>query len=346
MPNIASPLLDWYHQNRRILPFREEPTPYRVWISEIMLQQTRVTAAVPYFERFVECLPTPADLAACSEDELHKLWQGLGYYNRAKNLQKAAQIVCQQHGGQLPANYEALRALPGIGDYTAGAIASIAFGLAHVAVDGNVLRVFSRLLANEADIGLSTTKKQLSAEVQRCQPSDTPGDFNQALMELGALVCLAQNPHCLQCPLATLCQAKQLGIAQRLPTVSPKKPKTESDICVLILHDETGRVLLHRRPTKGLLAGLYEPFCKEGFFEKKEAETLLQPLFPGATLLEPLPKSRHVFTHRIWNLYGWQGVVVSSTSHVDNNNYIWANTAELHARYAIPNAFKAYRKLL
>ncbi len=343
MPAIAPPLLTWYHQNRRILPFREEPSPYRVWVSEIMLQQTRVSAALPYFERFVERLPTPAALAACSEDELHKLWQGLGYYNRAKNLQKAAQILVKEYGGALPADYEALRTLPGIGTYTAGAIASIAFGLPFVAVDGNVLRVFSRLLASHADIGLPATKKLLSEKVQREQPANAPGDFNQALMELGALVCTPQNPNCTQCPLCTLCEANRLALQGELPVVPEKKEKKKTKLCVLVLHNRHGHVLLHRRPSKGLLAGLYEPLCLEGSFSKAQAQSHLQTLFPGAFLQQQLPESRHIFTHRIWQLYGWQGLLPDASPALLGNDYFLVSGAELREQFAVPNAFKAYR---
>ncbi len=346
MQPIAPALLSWYHQNRRILPFREEPTPYRVWVSEIMLQQTRVSAALPYFERFMQRLPTPASLAACSEDELHKLWQGLGYYNRAKNLQKAAQIVVNKHEGELPACYEDLLALPGIGEYTAGAIASIAFGLAHVAVDGNVLRVFSRLQACYDDISLSATKKQFSTEVQKQQPADAPGDFNQALMELGALVCTPQSPNCKQCPLSMMCEACRLDVASELPVVAAKKPKVESPVCVLILHDSAGRVLLRKRPSKGLLAGLYEPFCLEGEFDREQAQLLLQQSFPGATLHDALPKSRHVFTHRIWKLYGWQGRLPENAEKFKDEACFLAGKEALKNTYAVPNAFRAYRDYL
>ncbi len=190
LPDIAPPLLRWYEQNKRTLPFRTVSTPYRVWVSEIMLQQTRVSAALPYFERFMAELPTVADLAACDPERLHKLWEGLGYYSRVRNLQKAAQIVMEQHGGALPADYDALLKLPGVGAYTAGAIASISFGLPVPAVDGNVLRVFARILNDGRDVTRPDVKKGLTACVMELQPPERPGDYNQALMELGALVCL------------------------------------------------------------------------------------------------------------------------------------------------------------
>ncbi len=201
MQEIAQPLLRWFDENKRSLPFRAHKTPYRVWVSEVMLQQgPRVAAVLPYYERFMRELPTVQALAACPPEKLAKLWEGLGYYSRARNLQRAAQAVVEQYGGELPASYEALRALPGIGDYTAGAVASLAFGLPYAAVDGNVLRVWSRLHADDADIS-AATKRRMAAEVQAAQPAQRPGDFNEALMELGALVCLPNGePLCGNAP--------------------------------------------------------------------------------------------------------------------------------------------------
>ena len=207
MENIAPALLDWFYKNRRILPFREDPTPYHVWLREVMLQQTRVSAVLPYYERFLAALPDIPALAACDEEKLHKRWEGLGYYSRVRNLQKAAKIVCEQYGGQLPADYAALRALPGIGDYTAGAIASISFGIPVPAVDGNVLRVFSRLYNDPGVITDPKVKKAFTARVMEHQPPEKAGDYNQALMELGALVCVPNGaPLCDVCPLAGLWQ--------------------------------------------------------------------------------------------------------------------------------------------
>ena len=209
MENISPALLEWFYKNRRSLPFREDPTPYHVWLSEVMLQQTRVSAVLPYYYRFLEALPDIPALAACEEEKLHKLWEGLGYYSRVRNLQKAAKLVCAQYGGQLPADYAALLALPGIGEYTAGAIASISFGLPVPAVDGNVLRVFSRLYNDPGVITEPAVKKAFTARVMEHQPPEKAGDYNQALMELGALVCVPNGaPLCGQCPLAESCLAR------------------------------------------------------------------------------------------------------------------------------------------
>ena len=225
MENIAPALLDWFYTNRRILPFREDSTPYHVWLSEIMLQQTRVSAALPYYERFLAALPDIPALAGCEEEKLHKLWEGLGYYSRVRNLQKAAKIVCAQYGGQLPADYNALLALPGIGEYTAGAIASISFGLPVPAVDGNVLRVFARLYNDPRLVTDPQVKREFTARVMEHQPPAKAGDYNQALMELGALVCLPNGaPLCEQCPLGTLCRARAAGTALSAPENAPQGP--------------------------------------------------------------------------------------------------------------------------
>ena len=226
MENIAPALLDWFYKNRRSLPFREDPTPYHVWLSEIMLQQTRVAAALPYYRRFLAELPDIPALAQCPEEKLHKLWEGLGYYSRVRNLQKAAQLLCERYGGQLPADYDALRQLPGIGDYTAGAIASISFGLPVPAVDGNVLRVFARLYNDPHMVTEPATKRAFTARVMEHQPPAAPGDYNQALMELGALVCVPNGaPLCGQCPLAELCLARAAGTTAQLPQKAKPKPR-------------------------------------------------------------------------------------------------------------------------
>ena len=258
MEPIAAPLLQWFNANKRLLPFRQEPSAYHIWVSEIMLQQTRVAAAIPYYERFIAALPDPAALAACEPDALRKLWQGLGYYNRVNNMQKAARIVCEQYGGDLPADYDALRSLPGIGDYTAGAVASIAFGIPVPAVDGNVLRVFARLYNDDADVMAPATKKAFTVRVLDQMPKATPGPYNEALMELGALVCIPGTPHCEECPLADLCRGYAAGRADQLPVKPAPKAKGKVPVTVALIESEQG-LLLQRRPARGLLAGLWQP---------------------------------------------------------------------------------------
>lgn len=341
--SITAPLLRWYHAHRRVLPFREDPTPYHVWVSEIMLQQTRVSAALPYYERFMAELPTVQALAACGEERLQKLWQGLGYYSRARNLQKAACIVVEEYDGELPASYEKLLRLPGIGEYTAGAIASIAFGLPHVAVDGNVLRVFSRLLACEEDITLPKTKQALAAEAQRHMPKNAPSDYNQALMELGALVCLPGTPKCEGCPLREQCTGFAAGIAPTLPRKTAKPPKKQVPVCIFVVHSPRG-VLLQQRPAKGLLAGLWQPPLFEGSFTKAQAQQKLEQLLPGIVLGNALPKATHVFTHRIWLLYGWQAA--ADINHAAPEGCVWVTPQMLQNQYAVPSAFAAYLPLM
>lgn len=336
---IAPALLAWYYQNRRILPFREDPTPYHIWVSEIMLQQTRVAAALGYYQRFMQELPSIEALATCSEQKLQKLWQGFGYYSRVRNLQKAAQIVVQQYGGQLPANYNALLALPGIGEYTAGAIASIAFGLPHVAVDGNVLRVFSRLLASKRDILQPAAKKWFTLQVQAQQPPQQAGDFNQALMELGALVCLPKNPQCGQCPLHNVCRGHQQGIAAALPCKTPKKPKVQQGISLFLVHRQ-GHTLLQQRPPKGLLAGLWQPLLAEQPLAPAEAEAFIRAIFAQAGPLQPLPPATHIFTHRVWNMQAWQCSVPANTA--APAGCVFASPGQIKTQYSIPGAFKAY----
>ena len=262
MENISSALLDWFYKNHRILPFRTDPSPYHVWLSEIMLQQTRVSAALPYYERFLAALPDIRALAACEEEKLHKLWEGLGYYSRVRNLQKAARIVCEQYGGQLPADYDALRALPGIGDYTAGAIASISFGIPVPAVDGNVLRVFSRLYNDDRLITDPKVKRAFTARVMEHQPPAAPGDYNQALMELGALVCVPNGaPLCAQCPLAHLCAAHAAGTALTLPRKAAPKARRIEPVTLALVRSPEG-VLLQQRPEKGAGRRLH-PRCRQ-----------------------------------------------------------------------------------
>ena len=235
MENISPALLHWFHANHRILPFRSDPTPYHVWLSEIMLQQTRVSAALPYYERFLAALPDIPALAACEEEKLHKLWEGLGYYSRVRNLQKAAKLVCAQYGGELP-------------------IASISFGLPVPAVDGNVLRVFSRLYNDDRLITDPKVKRAFTARVMEHQPPVAPGDYNQALMELGALVCVPNGaPLCAQCPLAHLCTAHAAGTALTLPRKAAPKARRIEPVTLALVRSPEG-VLLQQRPEKGLVA--------------------------------------------------------------------------------------------
>lgn len=346
MENISPALLNWFYANHRILPFRSDPTPYHVWLSEIMLQQTRVSAALPYYERFLAALPDIPALAACEEEKLHKLWEGLGYYSRVRNLQKAAKIVCEQYGGELPADYDALRALPGIGDYTAGAIASISFGLPVPAVDGNVLRVFSRLYNDDGLITDPKVKRAFTARVMEHQPPAAPGDYNQALMELGALVCVPNGaPLCEQCPLAHLCQARSAGTALSLPRKAAPKARRIEPVTLAVVRSPAG-VLLQQRPEKGLLAGLWQPVLWENeTLTPDEARARLAALGVTCTpdAAKALRPAKHVFSHIEWQM---QGYLLAADTQPAPAGCVWASPEQLTAEYTLPGAFKAYKKLL
>ena len=344
MGAVSEPLIQWFELNRRLLPFRQEPSAYHIWVSEIMLQQTRVSAALPYYERFVAELPDPAALAACDPDKLRKLWQGLGYYSRVANMQKAAQIVCRQYGGQLPADYAALRALPGIGDYTAGAIASIAFGIPAPAVDGNVLRVFSRLYNDPSVTTDPAVKKAFTVRVMEHQPPAAPGDYNQALMELGALVCVPNGaPLCEKCPLAGLCKARAAGTALELPRKAAPKPRKLEPVTVVLAESPEG-FLLQQRPEKGLLAGLWQPVLWEGEV-LPEAEILARlramGLDTGTAAPEALPAAKHIFSHIEWHMNGIRLIVPQQSAPA---GCVWASREALQNEYTLPGAFKTYKK--
>ena len=340
---IAQPLLHWFWANHRVLPFRSDPTPYHVWVSEIMLQQTRVAAAVPYYERFVQELPDIPALAACEEERLLKLWEGLGYYSRVRNLQKAARIVCEQYGGQLPGDLAALKKLPGIGDYTAGAIASIGFGIPAPAVDGNVLRVFARLYNDEGDIMQPAVKAATTQKVMAQQPAEAPGDFNQALMELGALVCTPGQPDCAACPLQALCLGRQSGNPARLPQKAPKKARKKCELTLCLAQDAAGRWLLQKRGEQGVLAGLWQPpVLAEEALDEKMALAAAQKLLPASVLLKEKPlKAKHIFTHLEWHMTAY---VMAVPCTPPPEGCVWASPAQLEQEYTLPGAFKTLRK--
>ena len=257
MAKFSEQILDWYALLGRKLPWRGHLDPYAVWVSEIMLQQTRVEAVVPYFERWMSRFPSVADLAAASEQDVLSLWEGLGYYSRARNLYKAAKIVMEDYGGELPCDLAALRKLPGIGRYTAGAIASMAFGLDVATLDGNLRRVFARVF-DVAELADSPAgEKILWALAEKHLPKGRAGDYNQALMDLGATICLPKNPRCLLCPLSGLCQARRLGIQEQRPVLKPKAAVPHYIVTAAVLWRD-GKILLAKRPSKGLLGGMWE----------------------------------------------------------------------------------------
>ena len=327
---LPIPLLQWYRENARVLPWRSDPTPYHVWISEIMLQQTRVAAVLDYYRRFLAELPTVADLAAVEEDRLMKLWQGLGYYNRARNLQKAARQIMEDHGGVFPDTYEAIHALSGIGDYTAGAISSIAFGIPEPAVDGNVLRVVARITGDDGDIMKPDTKARMGAALKRVMPVDAPGDFNQALMELGATVCLPNGaPLCDQCPAKEFCVARLTERTGELPVKAAKKARRVEERTVFLIFRD-GAVALRRRKSRGLLAGLWE----------YPNELSPAPCPVEALSLEQGPSGKHIFTHIEWHM---KAVLVQAAGDTLPEGWVWATLEELDRDYAVPNAFQAFK---
>lgn len=340
-------LLFWFERNARILAWREHPSPYYVWVSEIMLQQTRVEAVKGYFDRFIAELPDIRALALAPEERLLKLWEGLGYYNRVRNMQRAARIVVEQYGGELPADYEQLRQLPGIGAYTAGAIASIAFGLREPCVDGNVLRVCMRVTGSYEDITKEAVKKELTRRLRRVLPADRPGMFNQALMELGALICLPNGkPHCEECPVMHLCQAFHKDIVMELPVKPEKKARRIEERTVFLIRVPTGQeegLVLHRRPGRGLLAGLWELPGVEGYLEQEPAaQQLMSEYAPKQPItLRRLPDGRHIFTHVEWRMRCYEVRLLPERLPADCTVF---SKAELEQEISVPSAFECFKK--
>ncbi len=340
---IQNPLLKWYDNVKRSLPWREDPTPYHVWVSEIMLQQTRVEAVKPYYKRFMEALPDVKSLAEAEEEKLLKLWEGLGYYNRVRNMQLAAKQVMEQYGGEMPGEYEQLLKLKGIGSYTAGAIASIAFGKAVPAVDGNVLRVLSRYCMDEGLITDARVKKRVEEELLEIIPKDRPGDINQAMMELGAMVCLpGGQPKCGECPLRRNCKAHLKHRELEYPKKAEKKARVIEEKTILIIQD-ADRTVLRKRPPKGLLAGMYEFPSMEGYCEAEEVLQYLNYHGLKPLHIRPLEDSKHVFTHKEWHMKGYAIRVdeLASKSAV-TKEWLFVEPAETREQYPIPSAFAAY----
>ena len=345
-PTVVEALLAWYRVHHRPLPWRETRDPYRIWISEIMLQQTRVEAVKPYFARFLAAAPDPAALAAMEEARLYKLWEGLGYYSRARNLQRAAREIVERHEGVMPRTYEALRALPGIGDYTAGAIASIAYDLRVPAVDGNVLRVLSRLLACGEDISRDATKKAFAAALSPVVPPDA-GDFTQSLIELGATVCVPNGEaRCDVCPLAAVCRARAEGKVSDYPVKGEKRPRRIEKKTVLLVRDGK-RMLLGKRPERGLLARLYELPNVEGHLSPEEAQDYVRTLGLEPVRITRAEDAKHIFTHIEWHMIAYD-VTVSSEfdAFIPTERLFLADRAAWEESYAIPSAFSAYTRYL
>ncbi len=344
-PSEAVPLLlDWYHTDHRDLPWRRTSDPYAILVSEIMLQQTRAETVKPYYHRFLAALPTVRDLAEADQETLYKLWEGLGYYSRVRNLKRAAEAVVEKHGGSIPADFDALLALPGVGRYTAGAVASIAFGIPVPAVDGNVLRVFARLSGDDTDILSATAKSTAEAAIAPHVPAEDAGDFTQSLIELGAVVCTpGADPACADCPLSLVCVAAREGRQAELPVRIPKTKRRVEERTVLVLRTSDGRVAIRRRPAEGLLAGLYEFPCMEGHADEDAVRAYLSARDLTVRSVNCLGDAKHLFSHIEWRMRGYAVAIDAPTTAVED--WILATVAELDDMYAVPSAYGAYRKV-
>ncbi len=335
--DFVRPLLTWYEQNKRVLPWRGDVSPYQVWVSEIMLQQTRVETVKPYYTRWINALPTISDLAAAGEETVLKLWEGLGYYSRVRNLKKAAETVVRDFGGFLPNNAKDLQKLPGIGAYTAGAILSIAFGQKEPAVDGNVLRVISRLTCDPFDITDVKVRAEIADKLRPLMPDGKTSDFTQALFEIGALVCLPDNEYrCEVCPLCSFCAACRENKQASFPVRPEKAAKKEFSLTVFVLSYQ-GKFALKKRPDKGLLAGLYELPNVNGFLTPNDVSAL----YRGS--VTPLTEATHVFTHLKWNMRGY---LIELDSLPPDDTLLFLSPAEILSSYPLPSAFSAYKKYI
>ena len=333
---LPGALLPWYQKNKRELPWRADREPYHVWLSEIMLQQTRVEAVKGYYVRFLEALPTIAALANCDDELLHKLWEGLGYYSRVRNLKKAANVIITEHGGAFPGEYDAVRALPGIGDYTAGAICSICFGLPTPAVDGNVLRVISRIQDDSTPIDLPARKREVQTQLAEVYPTQA-GDFTQALMELGATLCGPnRKPDCDSCPCRSFCLGHQRGTAEKLPVKSPKKARRQENLTVFILRCGDSFVL-EKRPASGLLAGLWQFPNIPGTLEAPTALAWAAEQKLKVTDIRQISEKKHIFTHIQWNMRGIYLEISEKTE-----NFQWFTEEEIESNTALPTAFRQF----
>ena len=334
---LPAVLLPWYRENRRDLPWRQDREPYHVWLSEIMLQQTRVEAVRDYYLRFIRELPDVYALANCDDDRLHKLWEGLGYYSRVRNLKKAARVIVDEYGGEFPRDHGAVLALPGVGPYTAGAICSIAFELPTPAVDGNVLRVLSRLRADGEPIDLPEHKRRVQRELEGIYPRENPGDFTQALMELGATLCGPNwEPRCGECPCRDFCRGREDW--KNYPVKLPKKERRTERRTVFLLRCGD-RYAIEKRPNKGLLAGLWQFPNVSGMLEPQEAVQWAQDRGLKPRDVTAQLERSHIFTHIRWDMRGY-------ILRVDEpaEEFVWKTLEEIDAEAALPTAFRQFRE--
>lgn len=333
---LPDALLPWYYENRRELPWRQDKNPYHIWVSEIMLQQTRVEAVKDYYARFLEELPTISTLAECEEYWLYKLWEGLGYYSRVRNLQKAARLIMDKHNGEFPREYSQVLALPGIGEYTAGAICSIAFDQPTPAVDGNVLRVISRITNDDTPIDLPAYKKSVQQSLAAIYP-DRAGDFTQALMELGATVCGPNRlPDCENCPCRDFCLGYQKKTAVGLPVKLPKQERKIEEKTVFILSC-SGNYAIEKRADKGLLAGLWQFPNVAGKLDIQAALRQVEKFGLKPRGIMRQMERKHVFTHIEWRMRG----VFVEVEFCDGD-FMWLSEMEIHEHVALPTAFRIF----
>lgn len=338
---MTEPLVKWYQKNKRELPWRKHVDAYKIWVSEIMLQQTRVEAVKPFYHRFLDAFPTVKDLADAEEDKLLKLWEGLGYYNRVRNMQKAARQIVEKFHGEFPDTYEEIRALTGIGNYTAGAIASFAYGIPKPAVDGNVLRVISRILASDEDIMKASVRTRIENALESVIPSDCVSDFNQGLIELGAIICLPNGvPKCVECPVNYLCRARELGCQDKFPVKKKAKERRIENRTVFVFKDGE-KVAIRKRPQKGLLAGMYEFPNLTGHLNMEEAVEYSKKIGLTPVHIKELTDSKHIFSHVEWHMKGY-AVLVDELEKNCKETMNFAYPEEIQDRYSIPSAFEAY----
>ncbi|MEF2767367.1 MAG: A/G-specific adenine glycosylase [Dorea phocaeensis] len=338
---IAEPVVGWFRQNKRDLPWRKDQDPYHVWVSEIMLQQTRVEAVKPYYERFLRELPRVKDLAEAKEDTLLKLWEGLGYYNRVRNMQKAAQQIMVDFHGEFPNTYEEILSLKGIGNYTAGAISAFAFGLPKPAVDGNVLRVVSRITGSREDIMKQSVRKAMERALEQVIPEDAASDFGQGLIELGAIVCVPNGePKCAECPAAFACVARKQGLTAEIPVKKKAKARRIEKQTVFIFKDGE-KLAIRKRPGKGLLAGLYEFPNEEGKLTQKEVTAYSKEIGLMPVRVKKLESAKHIFSHVEWHMTGYE-VIVDELEKTNKKEFLFIHPEEIGQRYPLPSAFETY----
>jgi len=335
---MAAPLLSWYSPDVRQMPWRSvPPAPYHVLVSEIMLQQTRVETVKPYFRRFIAELPSIDALAEAPEEQLLKLWEGLGYYSRVRNLQKVARVVMKEYGGQLPADRDSLLKLPGIGEYTAGAIASIAFGSPEPAVDGNVLRVCARLLSCHLPVSDPSFRKEIRERLKKVYPPGHAAEFTQSIMDLGAMVCLPATPKCGECPLREICLGFRSGEAPALPVRAKAPARKTEQFTVFLLHTQDGKTALRKRPDSGILAGLWEYPSEKGFLTVKQVRAWLEKHGLSAEKISDAGTKKHIFTHLEWDMKAKRILCRR-----ENSEFTWATPEEIRDVYSLPGAFRKF----